>query len=71
MLYSVSVINCSNFQNFSDDLKALVSQQMVQAVTLKVMSEVKDTETGRQTINMIYCLMENFALGLYSVLERD
>lgn len=71
MLYSVSVINCSNFQNFSDDLKALVSQQMVQEVTLKVMSEVKDTETGRQTINMIYCLMENFALGLYSVLERD
>lgn len=71
MLYSVSVINCSNFQNFSDDLKALVSQQMVQEVTLKVMSEVKDTETGRRTINMIYCLMENFALGLYSVLERD
>nr|XP_022332415.1 thyroid adenoma-associated protein homolog isoform X4 [Crassostrea virginica] len=60
---TVKRLLASNFQNFSDDLKVLVSQQMVQEVTLKVMSEVKDTETGRRTINMIYCLMENFALG--------
>lgn len=57
--------NCSTFQNFSDDLKTLVSRRMVHEVTVKVTAGVKDIQDGRKTVNMIYCLMENFPLGVH------
>ncbi|XP_048737624.2 thyroid adenoma-associated protein homolog isoform X2 [Ostrea edulis] len=53
----------STFQNFKDDLKTVVCEKMIEEVTVKVTAEVKDIQTGRETVNMIYCLMENFKLG--------
>lgn len=37
---------------------------MVHEVTVKVLAGVKDIQDGRKTVNMIYCLMENFSLGV-------
>lgn len=37
---------------------------MVHEITVKVLAEVKDIQDGRKTVNMIYCLMENFSLGV-------
>lgn len=38
---------------------------MVHEITVKVLAEVKDIQDGRKTVNMIYCLMENFSLGVH------
>lgn len=38
---------------------------MVHEVTVKVTAGVKDIRDGRKTVNMIYCLMENFPLGVH------
>lgn len=65
ILHQFEVFNCSTFQNFRDDLKTLVSTRMVHEVTVKVTAGVKDIRDGRKTVNMIYCLMENFPLGVH------
>lgn len=64
ILHQFEGFNCSTFQNFSDDLKTLVCRRMVHEVTVKVLAGVKDIQDGRKTVNMIYCLMENFSLGV-------
>lgn len=38
---------------------------MVYEVIVKVIVGVKDIRDGRKIVNMIYCLMENFFLGVY------
>lgn len=66
-IHNYKNIQCtfSTFQNFKDDLKTVVCEKMIEEVTVKVTAEVKDIQTGRETVNMIYCLMENFKLGDY------
>lgn len=38
---------------------------MLHEITVKVLAGVKDIQDSRKTVNMIYCLMENFSLGVH------
>ncbi|XP_061173065.1 tRNA (32-2'-O)-methyltransferase regulator THADA-like [Saccostrea echinata] len=61
--HTVKRLLASTFQNFNHEFKTLLCEKMKEEVRIKIAEEVKDVLAARQTVNMIYCLMENFTLG--------